>query len=228
AFFHLGQLGAFDAVVFLLQLLADADQYVPETGAPVVRGDGANAEIPPDFVELARFHGDQFEWRALALDVTPAAQELVDRFFQLGRKQNRAGFHPLEIALREVVGQAGQVVHVAVGDADDVAGQGEIRAAADVETDVQLRHLHDRLFAGHAVPDDVVHAQLELGEPLNQERFFDHRRPDRPPHRSHLRLQGQRLARSACGGVYEYETGVASREEGRTRGRGDRGRGDAV
>src|SRR3712207_7239624 len=49
-----------------------------------------------------------------------------------------------------------QVVHVAVADADDVAGQGEVGAPPDVEADVQLGDLSDGLFAGDAVADHVV------------------------------------------------------------------------
>ena len=46
-------------------------------------------------------------------------------------------------------------------------------APADVEADVQLRHLHDRFLAGHAVADDVELPEAELGELLDKEGLFD-------------------------------------------------------
>ena len=59
---------------------------------------------------------------------------------------------------------------MAVADADDVAGQREVGAAADVEADVELGDLDDRLLARDAVADDVVLAEGDLGELLDEER----------------------------------------------------------
>ena len=77
------------------------------------------------------------------------------------------------MALGEVVGDAGHVVHVAVAEADDVAGECEVGGSADVEADVELGDLDDGFFAGDAIADDVEgagrRAERELGETLDQE-----------------------------------------------------------
>ena len=117
-------------------------------------------------------HRDQLVRRPLPLDIAPASQQRIDRPLQLARQQDRPRLHPLEISLREVVRQPRDVIHVAVRDADDVAGQGEVGSAADVEADVQLRDLHDRLLAGDAVADDVESTRAGFGEFLDEERFF--------------------------------------------------------
>jgi hypothetical protein len=59
------------------------------------------------------------------------------------------------MSLGEVIRDTGQVIHVAMGDTDDVTGQCEIRATADVKTDVQFGDLDHAFFAGDAITDDV-------------------------------------------------------------------------
>lgn len=52
------------------------------------------------------------------------------------------------------------MIHVAVSDAEVVAGEREVRCSADVETDVEFGDLDDAFLAGHAVADDVQIAEV--------------------------------------------------------------------
>ncbi len=134
----------------------------------MVGGEGADAEVAADFVELAGDHGDQFVGGALAFDFTPAFEHGVDGFFEFAREDDGAGLHALEIALGEVVGDAGDVVHVAVREADVVGGEGELGTAADVEAGVELGELDDGLFAGDGVADEGKLREGEAGEFLDE------------------------------------------------------------
>lgn len=49
-----------------------------------------------------------------------------------------------------------------------------MRGSADVEADVEFGDLYDTFLASDAVADDVQIAEVELGEFLDEERFFEH------------------------------------------------------
>src|SRR5262245_5339511 len=137
-----------------------------------MRREGADAEVAANLMQFAGHHRDQRVWRALALHVAPAAQQLIDWPFDFARHEHRARLHPLERALREVIAQPRQVIHVRMRNADEVAGERKVRAATDVEADVEFGDLHDGLFAGDAVADDVRGAEAELGELLHEKGAF--------------------------------------------------------
>ena len=137
-------------------------------------GEGANAKIPADFVQIPGFHGNQGVWRRLPLDLPPRADHVIDRRLEFARQQHGPRLHSLKIALRQVIRQPGDMVHVAMGYAHDVAGEGKMRRPPHVKADVQLRHLRDGFFARHAIADDRIHAQGNPGELLHKERLFDH------------------------------------------------------
>src|SRR5690606_26747651 len=70
--------------------------------------------------------------------------------------------------LAEVVGDAGDVIHVPVRDAQVVAGERELRRTADVEANIEFRNLDDRFLPRHAVSDDRVLAETELAVALGE------------------------------------------------------------
>src|SRR5580658_5928002 len=106
-------------------------------------GETGDGKIAADFVHVAGREADECVRRRLALDVAPAAEHRVNRAFQFAREKDGAGLHALERSLGEVVWKSGDMVHMPVRKADDVAGECEIRTPADVEADVQLWNLHE-------------------------------------------------------------------------------------
>ena len=134
-------------------------------------GEGADFEIAADLVGVAGGHGDEFVGGGLAFDFAPASEDGIDGADDFAGQEDFAGLHALEVALGEVVGEAGDVVHVAVRDAGDVAGESEVGGAADVEADVELGDLDEGFFAGDAVADHVELAERDAGEFLNEKRF---------------------------------------------------------
>jgi len=167
-----GEFDTWSADVFGLEFFADGDEGVAEAGAAVVGFDAADEEVASDGVVLGGEEGDELVGGSLAFDIAPAAEHGVDRLVEFGGDDDGAGFHALEMSLGEVVGKAGHVVHVAVGDADDIAGEGEVGSAADVEADVEFGDLDDGFLAGDGVSDDVDGSEADLGELLDEEGLF--------------------------------------------------------
>ena len=160
--------------IFRLELFSHVDDDVAEAHAAVVGGDGLDRHVAADFVQGAGDHGYQRVWRALAFDLAPAFQQVIDRPFQFARQQDRAGLHPLEITLRQVIRQPRQMVHVPVAEANDIAGQREVWATPDVEADIEFRGLDDGLLAAHGVADEMERPERDSGEFLNKKRLFGH------------------------------------------------------
>lgn len=118
-----GQFLAGSAHVFGFELFADADERIAQTAAAVVGCQGSDLKISADIVIVVGVHRYKFIGRALSFEVTPAAEHGVGGAGQLSWQKYYAGLHALEIALRKVIGQPGDMIHVAVGYAEVVAGE---------------------------------------------------------------------------------------------------------
>ncbi len=92
----------------------------------------------------------------------------MNRLGNLRRQQDRARLHSLKISLAEVVSDAGQMIHVAVADAEHVAGDRKLRPAAYVEADVQFGDLKNRFFARDAESNHRQRPELQPAELLGQ------------------------------------------------------------
>ena len=91
--------------------------------------------------------------------------------------------HLLKRPLAEVVRQPTDVIHVAVTQRNVRRAQRDSRAHADVECDVQLRDLHDRLLAGDADALDSIGRNVK--------------EPDLPRSRGSLGEHGETSVRGA-------------------------------
>jgi hypothetical protein len=68
---------------------------------------------------------------------------------QLAGKENRARFHPLKAALRQVITQHSQVIHVAVSQADEIdfwqtLPEKKFRDASDYKGGEKLKEFLDK------------------------------------------------------------------------------------
>ena len=111
---------------------------------------------------VARFDADEIGLDPGAVQLAPGLDDLPDRPQQVGRGQDRARRLPAKLPMRQVIRDAGRMVHVAVRQQDMVDGNQLVRGLADVKTDIELRHRDHRLFAADGVPDDVQIVKLYL------------------------------------------------------------------
>ena len=155
--FELDDLGTTEAEILFKQFFPAVVDQISERGCGMGDAEGLDEQVATDFVFVAAGQGHDSAGRDLAFDAVPSSEHLFDGFGYLLRHQGGAGLHSLEIALGEIIGQCRGVVHVAVGQADVAAGEGDARAKADIEADVKLGDGHGRLLAGNA---DAAKAQL--------------------------------------------------------------------
>lgn len=155
-FFQVDDVGLGEGEVFVFEFGADGDEGVAEGGLAVVGGEGSDAEIAADLVEVAGHHGEDAVGGGLAFDFSEGLEHVVDGAGKVHRDEERGGLHALEEALRGEVGEAGDVVHVAVGEAENVGGERPLGGTAGVEADGEFRDLDDGFLAGDGVTEDGV------------------------------------------------------------------------
>jgi len=112
--FFLGQ-----ADVFVAELGALLDDDIAHGGDGVVGVEGAEEVGGLDWVLLVVVEGDDLVGGALGLDGDPCFHDVFEGGLEVGVADGGAGAHALEVALGEVVGQGGGMVHMAVGEGDE-------------------------------------------------------------------------------------------------------------
>ncbi len=141
--------------VFRLELLALLQDAVTDRARAVLDREDPGKEVRLDLHLVARAHADEVGRDPAAIEGAPRRDDLAHRRDQVRRHCDRAGRHPVEIPLRQVVRESRRVVHVPVREQDVVDRDELVGRLADVEADVELRHAHHRLLPGDGVAEDI-------------------------------------------------------------------------
>lgn len=142
----------------------------------MVGGEGSDAEVFADGVEFTGDEGDEGVGGLLAFDFAESPQDVVDGAGEVHGEKDCSRFEALEEALGEVIGDTGDVVHVAVGEAEEVGGEGELGGSADVEADAEFGDLDDGFLAGDGVAEDGILPETESCKALLEIGALDRRR----------------------------------------------------
>jgi len=153
------------------EFFAAVDDEEADGGDGVAGGEGADDEAFAEFVFIANGEGDDGVFGDFAFEAGPRVDDVGEGFGDFWGAQDGAGFHALKEALGEVVGDAGGVIDVAVGEEAEVGDEGGPWAFADVEIEVEFGDLEEGFFAGGAVSEDVEVGGFDDGE-AGKERVF--------------------------------------------------------
>ena len=144
-----------------LEFVAFLDECIAQRSGCVVDVERSNDEpasglCPPQELDVLEvFNAADFSGRGMPLDLRPDVHESLNGLRERSVNDNPPRCVTDEVPLREVVGDPGCVVHVAVGDAYVVYGDDLSWRAADVETDVELRRGDDRFLAREGESEDT-------------------------------------------------------------------------
>ena len=153
--FQFDDLRACELGVFGFDFFSFFDDAKTDGGFAVLCGENADEEIWFYFVFVAGFYTDEVCGDLVSVEADPAIDNLAHRANEgFGSIYGSRG-QVAEVAVREVVGDAGGVVHVAVGEQDIIYGDNLVGGLTDVEADVELGDGDDGLFTGDGIADDV-------------------------------------------------------------------------
>ena len=104
----------------------------------------AQQDVVLDLEGLVGQKRDQLVGRALTLKIDVPLHHALDGWRDARVAHDLGGAHALEAALRAVVREATDVIHVAVRDREMLGGEHRARARADVEPEIKLGDDHRR------------------------------------------------------------------------------------
>ena len=118
-------------------------------------GEDAGNEIWFYLEFVARLYANKIGGEFVAVETGPGVEDVFNGREEIFRGENRACGLTAEIAMREVIGDTGGVVHMAVGEQDVIYGYNLVWGLADIEANVELRHRDDGFLAGNRIADYI-------------------------------------------------------------------------
>src|SRR5262245_54423513 len=140
----------------LAELLLPAEQRVADARDPMRRAEHLRISALAEIDLVAGLDAGERAAIAVGLELGPDLQQLRDAVVARLRTPDLRRLHVGERADRDVVGQAGRMIDVRVREQHAAPQLGARWAAADVETDVELRQLKAGLHPADGDRFDVV------------------------------------------------------------------------
>ncbi len=91
----------------------------------------------------------------VAVEARPGVDDVLNGWQKIFGGDNGACGLAAEIAMREVIGNTGGVVHMTMGEQNMIYGYNLVGGFADIEADVELRYSNNGLLAGNRIADYI-------------------------------------------------------------------------
>jgi hypothetical protein len=152
-FSEFGQFIAGKFEKFGFEFLTDFDDAVAEAGSAVNGFKGSSDQTPADEVFFTRFEADDAVGGSMAFDFAPDIHEAMNGVYEFSGDDDISAVVVEEISLREIIGDTGGVVHMAMSEQDIIDVQDFAGGTSDVETGVQFGDADDTFFACQGIAD---------------------------------------------------------------------------